>query len=200
MIGKFKKICIIFAVIIGMIFINACYFVFSGQFKATEKINSGKELNVYETFSAYTMHTGCWMFGWVIEPTVAKLAFCSQFNITPKYGHQIAKHVPTNNDIETIKSNMHVGDSVRLAFSNYLTDAAILFNGSTLIYTNLVEYDDDEPNVKHWLYRIPMDYKPGIITIANVKISETLFDYLENKNILHPFDWKYYVLETIYEK
>ena len=193
----FKKICIVLAV---MIFINGFYFVFNGQFKATEKINAGKELNIYEIVSTYTMHTACWMFGWTIEPTVAKLAFCSQFHIMPKYKHQHAKYVPTNSKIDSIKTKMHVGDSVRLTFSNYNTKAALLFNGSTLIYDNYSEHYPNEVNQKHWTYLIPMDYKPGIVTISNIKISETLFDYLENKGILKPFDWKYYVIEPVYEK
>ena len=97
---------IILAIVVGIIFANGCYFVFKGQFKATEKVNAGKPLNTYEVFSTYTMHTACWMFGWVIEPTVAKLAFCSQFHIIPNTGHQISKHVPTNDKIEAIKAKM----------------------------------------------------------------------------------------------
>lgn len=33
------------------------------------------------------------------------------------------------------------------------------------------------------------DYKPGIIKIANIPISETIFDYLENKGILAVYTW-----------
>lgn len=195
----FKKFMIILAIVVGIIFANGCYFVFKGQFKATEKVNAGKKLNIYEVFSTYTMHTACWMFGWVIEPTVAKLAFCSQFHIVPKDGHQIAKYVPTNNKIEAIKAKMKVGDKVKLTFTNYETKAAILFNGSTLIYDYYAEYMPYEFNQKHWIYLIPMDYKPGIVSIANIKISETLFDYLEQINILKPFHWQYEVLEPIYK-
>ena len=193
-----KKFLITISIIFCAIFANGCYFVFQGQWKATEKLNAGKKLNVYEIFSAYTMHTACWMFGWVIEPTVAKLAFCSQFHITPEYKHQHVKYVPTNSKIESIKTKMCVGDSVYLTFTNYDTKAALLFNGSTLVYTNYSEFEPHDVNVKHWEYLIPMDYKPGIVTISNIKISETLFDYLENKNILKPFDWVYYVIEPIY--
>lgn len=194
----FKKILIILVIVVGVIFVNGCYFVFHGQFKATKKVNTDIELNTYEIFSAYTMHTACWMFGWVIEPTVAKLAFCSQFHIIPDNGHQISKHVPTNDKIESIKSKMKIGDKVKLTFPNYETKAAILFNGSTLIYNSFYEFEH-ECKRKHWTYLIPMDYKPGIVSIANIKISETLFDYLEQIDILKPFSWKYEVIEPIYK-
>ena len=190
---------IILAIVVGIIFINGCYFVFEGQFKATEKVNAGKELNIYEVFSTYTIHTACWMFGWVIEPTVAKLAFCSQFHIIPNTGHQISKHVPTNDKIEAIKAKMQVGDKARLTFTNYNTRAAILFNGSTLIYDAFHEFMPYEYNRKHWTYLIPVDYKPGIVAIADIKISETLFDYLEQINVLNPFTWRYEVIEPIYK-
>lgn len=38
-----------------------------------------------------------------------------------------------------------------------------------------------------YLYEVPLDYKPGIIEINGIKISETVFDYLENKKILSVF-------------
>jgi hypothetical protein len=44
-----------------------------------------------------------------------------------------------------------------------------------------------------------MDYKPGIVTIANIQISETLFDYLENKGILKPFDYVIYNVDRLYK-
>ena len=37
------------------------------------------------------------------------------------------------------------------------------------------------------MYEIPLDYKPGLISIHRITISETVFDYLENKGLLSVF-------------
>ena len=74
-----KKFLITISIIFCAVFANGCYFVFHGQWKATEKLNAGKKLNVYEIFSAYTMHTACWMFGWIISPEAAEQAFLMNF-------------------------------------------------------------------------------------------------------------------------
>lgn len=75
----FKKICSILAIIIGIIFINGCYFVYKGQEKASLKLASNIELNVYEKLSTYSVHTACWMFGWIVSPESAEQAFLMNF-------------------------------------------------------------------------------------------------------------------------
>lgn len=75
----FKKICSILAIIIGIIFINGCYFVYKGQEKASLKLASNIELNMYEKLSTYSVHTACWMFGWIISPESAEQAFLMNF-------------------------------------------------------------------------------------------------------------------------
>ena len=59
---------------------------------------------------------------------------------------------------------------------------SILLNGST------ISIDEDEFGV-FYSYTINTDYKPGIIKIWNISISETVFDYLENKGILSVYKW-----------
>lgn len=188
-----KKAFYLLLALVAILFINGCYFVFDGQFKATDKVNNGQDLSTYETFSAYTMHTACWMFGWVVEPTTAKLAFCSQFHIVPKRDYRLSDSMPTNDKIRKIKRQMTLGDRRRLAFKAYTDDASLLLNGSTLVYAE----HNSEANRITWRYEIPMDYKPGIVTIAGFKISETLFDYLERKHILQTFD---YIIEEAERK
>lgn len=75
----FKKICSILAIIIGIIFINGCYFVYKGQEKASLKLASNIELNMYEKLSTYSVHTACWMFGWIVSPESAEQAFLMNF-------------------------------------------------------------------------------------------------------------------------
>lgn len=60
-------LCLVFAV-----FINGCYYVFCHQDKSMAKIQQGKELNLYECCSIYTMHMAVWMFGWPLSPEAAR--------------------------------------------------------------------------------------------------------------------------------
>ena len=87
------------------------------------------------------MHTACWLFGWIIEPTTAKLAFCSQFHLNPEYSYQ---SVPTNDRINQVKqaiTNAYLHDSIplniknKLTFKSYNDKASILFNGSSIQLT-----------------------------------------------------------------
>lgn len=73
---KGLKYCLMLLVtIIGIIFINGCYYVFCGQEKSMKKLQQGKELNLYECCSIYSMHMAVWMFGWPIAPEAAKECF-----------------------------------------------------------------------------------------------------------------------------
>ncbi len=206
---KIKTIGLILLIVITLVFINGCYFVFHGQFKATEKVESGKDLNAYEIFSTYTMHSACWMFGWIIEPTTAKLAFCSQFHITPKYSHL---SVPRNEQVEKIKQELTIGylenniplnTKRRLAFKSYTDRASILLNGAYIQLSYIFKEDITDTDSyfyqRSWEYTIPVDYTPGIVTISKIKISETLFDYLENKGILKPFNYSAYHVDRLYK-
>lgn len=49
--------------------------MFKGQNTASSKLALNKELNMYEKLSTYSVHTACWMFGWIISPESAEQAF-----------------------------------------------------------------------------------------------------------------------------
>ena len=70
-----KWLLISIALIIVLVFANGCYYVFRGQERSMAKLREGKELNLYECCSIYTMHMAVWMFGWPISPEAAKEAF-----------------------------------------------------------------------------------------------------------------------------
>ena len=74
-----KKVILAILITFSIIFTNGCYYVFNGQFKSLDKINSGKKLNPYECFSAYTINTAGWMFGWILSPEAAGQCFLMQF-------------------------------------------------------------------------------------------------------------------------
>lgn len=66
-------------VLVAVIFINGCYFVFCHQDKSMAKIQQGEDLNLYECCSIYTMHMAVWMFGWPLSPEAARECFLLHF-------------------------------------------------------------------------------------------------------------------------
>lgn len=74
-----KITLITLGILVGIVFINGCYYVFCHQDKSMAKVQQGKELNVYECGSIYTMHCALWMFGWPLSPEAAKECFLLHF-------------------------------------------------------------------------------------------------------------------------
>ena len=161
--------------IIILLSINQIYYLTSLQFTCTDKINNGDKLNVYETLSAVQTHFNMGLFGFVVEPSTALSCIEKQFHINtgivsiPKDDTTLANAKQKLDNNET--------NEVRLAWKNYSSRASILLNGSTIS-----NYWDDGKH--YYLYEINFDYKPGIIKIWGITISETVFDYLENVGIL----------------
>lgn len=157
--------------------LNLIYYLFILQFECDKKINNNQDLNKYEIFSALEAHSCLWLFGWIIEPNTALICFNKQFNI---HNNIISFSLPEDDDvIKNAKKQLLINPdtTITLRWKNYNSKASILYNGST------ISLFEDEFG-KDFLYKIPGDYKPGIINIGPIKISETVFDYLEKKNIL----------------
>jgi len=66
---------------------------------------------------------------------------------------------------------------VRLIWRNYSSRASIFLNGASIQILR-------DNSGKFFMYTIPSDYKPGIISINGITISETVFDYLEKKGFI----------------
>ena len=75
-----KRILLIFIIVISGLGINCVYYVFYGQSKSANKLKEGKELNLYECVSIYSIHTAAWMFGWIISPEAADQCFLMAFS------------------------------------------------------------------------------------------------------------------------
>ena len=167
----------IYGIVIFLLLNPVIYFT-KVQFICDTKINTKKELNAYETFSALQAHLLFWLFGWVVDPSIAVACFNKQFHIHNSF---ISFKMPEDNYVKSVKNEL-LCDSInftekRLTWNNYTTKASICLNGSTISLFR------DEFGL-WFLYTIPYDYKPGIINIWEVVISETVFDYLENKGFL----------------
>ena len=182
-----KKKWMISLIAIILLAANQILYLAVIQFKCTDKINSGHDLNLYEKLSAYQTHTNFWLFGWVIEPNTAQLCFCKQFHIRNPF---FSFDLPEDDAyLKSVKENYT--KPVRLAWKSYNSKASIYLNGSTLYEETTTDrsFGDDNLEIewKAFWYSIPADYKPGIIKINGITISETVFDYLEKKGWLIVF-------------
>ncbi len=180
-----KKLLIAVILIISLLCVNQAAYLNKVQFICTEKINKGEDLNLYETFSVLQTHTMFWLVGWVVEPATAHMCFCKQFHLNaPIFPYPF----PDTNVSVIRKAKKKIQQNpnlqVRLAFPKYNSRASLLLNGATIEGF----YDDCG---LCYLYSWCNDYKPGIINICGITLSETCFDYLENKGILSIFNCYY---------
>ncbi len=172
-----KKIIIGLLSVVVLLLVNQILYFAKVQYICDEKINSGKDLNLYETVSALQAHCALWMFGWIIEPNTARACFDKQFFI---YDPIIMPSLPKDDDvIRNAKRKLlsNKASKVRLTWKSYTSPCSMYFNGSTISI-----FEDEGKKV--FLYEVPLDYKPGMINICGIKLSETVFDYLENKGLL----------------
>lgn len=176
---KIKWICALLFVILLLV-CNQIYYLASLQFKCTDKINRGEDLNLYEIASALQTHTAFWMFGWVVSWPTAVSCFEKQFHMTkPIY----TPAIKDNEQVIAAKEKLRKAKSgkIRLAWKRYEDETSIYLNGAYISYVV-------KDGIPYYRYVVPLDYKPGTIDIWGIKLCETVFDYLENKHILSVFD------------
>lgn len=161
--------------------INQVLYLTKLQYVCTSKIDKGEELNLYETLSALQTHSMLWLLGWIVEPNTAQICFAKQFHL--KNPHWLFP-IPQDSKTKDAKKRLLKGEmkSVRLAWKSYNSKASILLNGSTMSITR-------NKSATFFSYHIPSDYKVGVVKIAGIKLSETVFDYLENKGILSKYTY-----------
>lgn len=199
-----KKILLSILIIFGIIFINGCYYVFLGQNKSMYKIRIGKELNAYECFSVYTMHTAMWMFfGW-ISPAAAVETFNMQFAFkdetdTIRHNNRLIKNSVLSNKVINIMKHLNRGQKEKLLWENepYTfgfnhsreVAAALAVNGGT------VSREIDKKTGKDCFFvRINNCWsKTAVVSmvktrIFNLKINEGLYRYLQDKGILNNYN------------
>ena len=178
-----KWLLISIALIIVLVFANGCYYVFRGQERAMVKLREGRELNLYECCSIYTMHMAVWMFGWPISPEAAKEAFWLHFKNPGQmwnfsysfYGSEVITSHPNWEKKKPFKvswpSISELSDKelrYALAYSTINTQVMFTEYGEPILECR-VEYQ----NVK---YRI-----------KGITIYTGLFQYLQQIGWLHPY-------------
>ena len=127
-----KKIIIGLLSVVVLLLVNQILYFAKVQYICDEKINSGKDLNFYETVSALQAHCALWMFGWIIEPNTARACFDKQFFI---YDPIIMPSLPKDDDvIRNAKRKLlsNKASKVRLTWKSYTSPCSMYFNGSTI--------------------------------------------------------------------
>ena len=203
-----KRILLSVFIIISILFANGLFFVFNGQFRAWKKVQSGKELNAYETFSVYTMHTGLWMFFWWASPGAANEVFMMQFcNRRGEIVRHTNKTILRNNlspkILATMKS-LSLGQSKRVSWNGNISyglndpehKAALTLN--PCIVSKEIDKASGKPAFfirldNSW----PLHYEAHIHIWGDKKIviQEGLFRYLQDKHIINNFIDEYMYLE-----
>ena len=200
-----KKVLFGFLILIGLVFANGCYYVFHGQFKSVEKLNAGKELNLYECCSIYTMHMAVWMFGWPVSPVAAHecLTLHYTFNkdtvvdwnfnrrlqvLSPKVIHNIKSL--TDKPVGDIRYIVWYGDK-DYALSSKEHEAAIAINPCTVTKAALM--DDGTPL---YLIHSSMQYPKESRTSFNLGkftlvLNEGLFRHLQDRGWLGYYTVEY---------
>lgn len=196
-------LCLVFAVLI-----NGCYFVFCHQEKSMQKIQQGKELNLYECCSIYTMHMAVWMFGWPLSPEAAKECFLLHFPQKDTIEFKVTNAIYNSSKIENaIKSlsTKSVGTSITVSWNgnkDYALNspehrAAIALNPCKITRVEtpewLTEYNPKLYDVKITSPMIYPKYSRTEFNLgkATIVIHEGLFRYLQDKGWLSKYIAEY---------
>lgn len=177
----FKKILIGMAVAASLIFVNGIYYVFWGQEKSVKKLDQGKELNLYECCSIYSMHCAVWMFGWPVAPEAALAAFLMHF----PHGDII---IPSMIDFYAANG---FSTEVKYKASDYSTLSLkqlrypLILNSSNTYF----EFGGD-----YSLCVISIKYTDAVHKIWKIPCNTILFKYLQNKHILFPYNMGFFYI------
>lgn len=195
-----KRILIVLLSIFVIVFVNGCYFVFWGQHKAMSKIQSGKELNLYECSSVYTMHMALWMFGWPLSPEAAKECFMLHFHNedTVKFRATRGGIYKSDKIMKAVAKlgNRPIGSSIYVAWNgkkDYALRspehrAAIALNPC---YVTKVENDHYEISAR--LVYPKYSKTPFDLRLFTITLHEGLFRYLQDRGWLSIYNISYII-------
>lgn len=208
---KILKYCLIsIAIVVGIVFINGCYYVFCGQEKSMNKLQQGKELNLYECCSIYSMHMATWLFGWTFAPEAAKECFMLHLPHTNGkiIDFRITKGIRASKKIESAINSLSdkpVGASVNVAWNGNEAyarksiehNAAIALNPCKITKTDKSQcLGDSNPELHNLEITAPLIYPEYSRTQFNlgkvtIVIHEGLFRYLQDKGWLTRYTVRY---------
>lgn len=198
--NTFKKVILAIVILFCIAFANGCYYLFHGQFKSAEKLKQGKELNLYECCSIYSMHTALWMFCWPCSIGAANEVFMMQFRKsrmdTVRHTNKlILKNNLSPRVLSTMRS-LSSGESKRLAWNGNVSysllnsehKAAMTLNPCTISME--IDKKTGEPT---YFIRLdnswPVESETHIRVTKNFELvlNEGLFRYLQDRHIINNF-------------
>ncbi len=143
-----------------------------------KKLNAGKELNLYECCSIYTMHTAVWMFGWVISPEAAFEA--------------LLLHVPHDEPvvIDGVDAYVLNGYTTKLDAKGASYADMEFKDLRAALALNSINTTFDV-NDSYSMCQIQVRYTDAVHKIGSMPLNTTLFRYLQDKNWLHPYTLVY---------
>ena len=187
-------------IVISLLFANGFYFVFRGQFVAWEKVKSGKELNYYETFSVYTMHSALWMLFWWASPGAANEVFmmqmCNKRGEIVRHSNKLILRNNLSPKILATMKSLSPGQSKRVSWNGNVSyglnnpehKAAMTLN--PCIVSREIDKVTGKPAFFIRLDNTwPVHSETRIVLFKNKKIvmQEGLFRYLQDKHIVNNF-------------
>lgn len=193
---KGLKYCLILLVtIIGVIFINGCYYVFCGQEKSKKKLQQGKELNLYECCSIYSMHTAVWMFGWTFAPEAAKECFFlhlpyTQGDTLDFNPNKIINSQKINTAINSLASKP-LGSSVYVTWDGNKDYALSSPEHRAAIAINPCKITKNKPSELAIKYYSNADFIEITSPMVYPKYSRTIFDLGKFKIVIHEGLFRY---------
>ena len=176
-----------------VIFANGIYYLFWGQFKSTERLKQGKELNLYEMCSVYSMHVGMSIVGWIHSPEATKQVISMTFPWNR--GKTIYKETDFFLRYPAISSRYRTQYSRRrIAFHDASYSLSNPDHRLALAVNPGYLWRDDQKVYLEAPIHYPVCYNThiGITDNFQIVLDECLFNYLEEKHWLHPYTLIYY--------
>lgn len=186
--------------LVALFFVNGCYYVFHGQNRSAEKLRQGRDLNLYEKCSIYTMHIALWSLGWPMSPQAARECFMLHFPQKDTVSLRMDLSSPRINAAVRSLKDKAVGSSVGLTWNgdeaysleNAEHKAAIAVNPCRIVkeWQNGYLYTC-------YVYSLMQYPKQSntVITVGPIRIhiQEGLFRYLQDKGWLSCFVARYHI-------
>ena len=189
-----KKILFALIALLMLLLGNGSYYLFHGQFRSADKLRQGKELNLYEIGSVYTMHLAICTVGWIYSPEATKEIIGMSFKrnrdkVIKKESDFFLKYPVIRNQYQSQYCRRRIafnGDK-SYSFLDKEHRLALAVNPGYLWRDN--EYVYLEAPIH---YPVCYNTHIGITKRLRITLNECLFSYLEKKEILHPYTVIYY--------
>lgn len=193
-----KKILFALIALLILLFGNGCYYVFSGQNRSAEKLRQGKDLNLYEKCSIYTMHIALWSLGWPMSPQAARECFMLHFPQKDTVSLRMDLSSPRISAAVRSLKDKAVGSSVGLTWNG--NEAYSLENAEHIVAIavnpcRIVKEWQEGHLYTCYVYSVMQYPKQSntVITVGSfrIHIQEGLFRYLQDKRWLSCFVARY---------